>query len=101
MRSLQRRGHGVTVGRSKAARGFVGPASVAAVAGRPVGLDLFGRGARPGYDHLELARGADLLLVAPASSNTIARMAAGLGDGLLGSVHLAFDGPVVIAPATA
>jgi phosphopantothenoylcysteine decarboxylase/phosphopantothenate--cysteine ligase len=99
MRILQRRGHGVTVVMTKAAQRFVGPATFAALSGRPVGLDLFGRGDRPGYDHLELARGADLLLVAPASANTIARMAAGLGDGLLGSVHLAFDGPVVIAPA--
>ena len=99
MRILQRRGHGVTVVMTKAAQRFVGPATFAALSGRPVGLDLFGRGDRPGYDHLELARGADLLLIAPASANTIARMAAGLGDGLLGSVHLAFDGPVVIAPA--
>jgi len=99
MRILQRRGHGVTVVMTKAAQRFVGPATFAALSGRPVGLDLFGPGDRPGYDHLELARGADLLLVAPASANTIARMAAGLGDGLLGSVHLAFDGPVVIAPA--
>ncbi len=99
MRILQRRGHGVTVVMTRAAQRFVGPATFAALSGRPVGLDLFGRGDRPGYDHLELARGADLLLVAPASANTIARMAAGLGDGLLGSVHLAFDGPVVVAPA--
>ena len=99
MRILQRRGHGVTVVMTAAAQRFVGPATFAALSGRPVGLDLFGRGDRPGYDHLELARGADLLLVAPASANTIARMAAGMGDGLLASVHLAFDGPVVIAPA--
>jgi phosphopantothenoylcysteine decarboxylase/phosphopantothenate--cysteine ligase len=77
----------------------VGPATFAALSGRPVGTRLFGPEDRAGYDHLELARGHDLLLVCPASANTIARMAAGLGDGLLGSVHLAFDGPVVIAPA--
>jgi phosphopantothenoylcysteine decarboxylase/phosphopantothenate--cysteine ligase len=99
MRILQRRGHGVTVVMTRAARRFVGAATFAALSGRPVGVDLFGAEERPGYDHLELARRADLLLVAPASANTIARMAAGLGDGLLGSVHLAFDGPVVIAPA--
>jgi phosphopantothenoylcysteine decarboxylase / phosphopantothenate---cysteine ligase len=99
MRILQRRGHGVTVVMTRAARRFVGPATFAALSGRPVGVDLFGAEERPGYDHLELARRADLLLVAPASANTIARMAAGLGDGLLGSVHLAFDGPVIVAPA--
>jgi phosphopantothenoylcysteine decarboxylase/phosphopantothenate--cysteine ligase len=99
MRLLQRRGHGVTAVMTRAARRFVGPASFAALSGRPVGLELFGEDARPGYDHLELARGADLLLVAPASANTLARMAAGLGDGLLGSVYLAFTGPVLVAPA--
>ena len=99
MRILQRRGHGVTVVMTAAAQRFVGAATFAALSGRPVGVDLFGRADRPGYDHLELARAADLLLVAPASANTIARMAAGFGDGLLGSVHLAFDGPVLIAPA--
>ena len=99
MRILQRRGHGVTVVMTAAAQRFVGPATFAALSGRPVGVDLFGRADRPGYDHLELARAADLLLVAPASANTIARMADGYGDGLLESVHLAYDGPVVIAPA--
>jgi phosphopantothenoylcysteine decarboxylase/phosphopantothenate--cysteine ligase len=99
LRILQRRGHEVTVVMTRAARRFVGPATFAALSGRPVGVDLFGAEESPGYDHLELARRADLLLVCPASANTIARMAAGLGDGLLGSVHLAFDGPVLIAPA--
>jgi phosphopantothenoylcysteine decarboxylase/phosphopantothenate--cysteine ligase len=99
MRILQRRGHDVTVVMTRAARRFVGPATFAALSGRPVGTDLFGAEERPGYGHLDLARRADLMLVAPASANTVARMAAGLGDGLLGSAYLAFDGPVVIAPA--
>jgi phosphopantothenoylcysteine decarboxylase/phosphopantothenate--cysteine ligase len=99
LRILQRRGHDVHVVMTRAARRFVGPATFAALSGHPVGVDLFGAEGRPGYDHLELARGSDLLLVAPASANTVARMAAGLGDGLLGAVHLAFDGPVLIAPA--
>ena len=99
LRILQRRGHVVRVVMTRAAQRFVGPATLAALSGHPVGVELFGAEGRPGYDHLELARGSDLLLVAPASANTVARMAAGLGDGLLGSVHLAFDGPVLIAPA--
>lgn len=99
LRILQRRGHGVTVVMTRAARRFVGPATFAALSGRAVGVDLFGSEERPGYDHLELARAADVLAVVPASANTIARCAAGLGDGLLGSIHLAFDGPVLMAPA--
>lgn len=99
LRILQRRGHAVSVVMTKGARRFVGPATFAALSGRPVGVDLFAAEDRPGYDHLTLARRADLLAVVPATANTIARMAAGLADGLLGSVHLAFDGPVVVAPA--
>src|SRR5680860_772557 len=99
MRILQRRGHAVTVVMTRSAQRFVGPATFAALSGRPVGVDLFGAEGRPGYGHLDLARRADLMLVAPASANTVARMAAGLGDGLLGATLLAFEGPVVIAPA--
>ena len=99
MRILQRRGHGVTVVMTRSAQRFVGPSTFAALSGRPVGVDLFNAEDRPGYGHLDLARAHDLLLVAPASANTLARRAAGLGDGLLGSVHLAFDTPVLVAPA--
>ena len=99
MRILQRRGHGVTVVMTRSAQRFVGPATFSALSGRPVGVDLFGAEERPGYGHLELARSHDLALVAPASANTVARMAAGLGDGLLGATLLAFEKPVVIAPA--
>jgi phosphopantothenoylcysteine decarboxylase/phosphopantothenate--cysteine ligase len=99
MRILQRRGHGVTVVMTRSAQRFVGPATFSALSGRPVGVDLFGAEERPGYGHLELARSHDLALIAPASANTVARMAAGLGDGLLGATLLAFEGPVVVAPA--
>ncbi len=99
MRILQRRGHGVTVVMTRSAQRFVGPATFSALSGRPVGVDLFGAEELPGYGHLELARSHDLALVAPASANTVARMASGLGDGLLGATLLAFEGPLVIAPA--
>jgi phosphopantothenoylcysteine decarboxylase/phosphopantothenate--cysteine ligase len=99
MRILQRRGHGVTVVMTRAATRFVGPATFAALSGRTVGVALFGRDERPNYEHLDLARAADILAIVPASANTIARCAAGLGDGLLSAVHLAFDGPVLMAPA--
>lgn len=99
LRILQRRGHGVSIIMTRNARRFVGPATFAALAGRPVGTDLFAGDGRPSYDHLDLARAADLLAIVPASANTIARCAAGLADGLLGAVHLAFDGPVLMAPA--
>ncbi len=99
MRILQRRGHGVTVVMTRSAQRFVGPATYSALSGRPVGVDLFGAEERPGYGHLDLARAHDLMLVAPAAANTIARMAAGLADGLLGATYVAFDKPVLVAPA--
>jgi len=99
LRGLQRRGHGVSVVMTRAATRFVGPASFAALSGRPVGLGLFDAPERPSYGHLDLARAADLMLVAPASANTLARMAAGLADDLLAACHLAFEGPVLVAPA--
>jgi phosphopantothenoylcysteine decarboxylase / phosphopantothenate---cysteine ligase len=99
LRILQRRGHGVSVILTRNAQRFVTPGTFAALSGRPVGLSLFGAEDEPGYDHLDNARRADVILVCPATANTVARMAAGLGDGLLGTSLLAFEGPVVIAPA--
>lgn len=99
LRILQRRGHGVTVVMTRSAQRFVGAATFSALSGRPVGVDLFGSEELPGYGHLELARNHDLMLVAPAAANTIARMAAGLADGLMGATFVAFDKPVLIAPA--
>jgi phosphopantothenoylcysteine decarboxylase/phosphopantothenate--cysteine ligase len=99
LRILQRRGHGVSVVMTRAATRFVGPASFVALSGRPAETELFGAAREPRYRHLELTRAADLMLVAPASANTLARMAAGLGDGLLATCYLAFRGPVLVAPA--
>jgi phosphopantothenoylcysteine decarboxylase / phosphopantothenate---cysteine ligase len=99
LRIMQRHGHTVDVVMTDAAQRFIGPASFAALSGRPVGVRLFERPDQPGYHHLDFMDGADLLLVAPASANTIARMAAGLADGLLASCYLAFEGPVLVAPA--
>lgn len=99
LRILQRRGHQVSVVMTHNATRFVGETTFASLSGRPVGVDLFGMPQEPGYDHLDFARRADVMLVCPASANTIARMAAGLGDGLLATSFLAFEGPVVAAPA--
>jgi phosphopantothenoylcysteine decarboxylase/phosphopantothenate--cysteine ligase len=99
VRALRRAGHEVQVVMTQAAQRFVGAASFAALSGNRVGAGLFGADDTPDYRHLELARSSDLMLVAPASANTIARMAAGLADDLLTSCYLAFDGPVLVAPA--
>jgi len=99
MRMLQRAGHDVRVVMTENATRFVGPETFAALSRHPVGIDVFGREFEPGFDHLDFARFADVMLICPASANTIAAITAGFADGLLTTSVLAFDGPLIIAPA--
>lgn len=104
-------GHAVRVVQTPSSTRFVGTSSFAALSGAPVLIDEFERdplrGAFPGQvpaehepiSHLELVANADVLLVAPASANTIAKLAAGMADNLLCSCALAAPCPLVIAPA--
>jgi phosphopantothenoylcysteine decarboxylase/phosphopantothenate--cysteine ligase len=104
-------GHVVRVLQTPASRRFVGEASFAALSGAPVLVSEFerdpARGAFPDQpsptheplSHLELVANADVYLIAPASANTIAKLAGGLADNLLGSCALAATCPVVVAPA--
>jgi phosphopantothenoylcysteine decarboxylase / phosphopantothenate---cysteine ligase len=104
-------GHAVRVVQTPASLDFVGAASFAAITGAPVLTDELerdpARGAfpdqtPPGHDplsHLELVANADVLVVAPASANTIAKLAAGLADNLLTTSALAATCPVLVAPA--
>ncbi len=104
-------GHAVRVVQTPASCRFVGRASFAALTGAPVLVGEFerdpARGAFPGQQppthepigHLELVRNSDLYLIAPASANTIAKLAHGLADNLLCSAALAATCPVVVAPA--
>jgi phosphopantothenoylcysteine decarboxylase/phosphopantothenate--cysteine ligase len=99
MRALQRAGHQVRVVMTEKATRFVGPETFAALSGHRVGIDVFGRTDAPGYDHLDFARFADVMLICPASANTVAALTAGFADGLLTTSALAFDGPLILAPA--
>ena len=104
-------GHSVRVVQTRTSLDFVGRATFEAVTGAPVLVDEFeldpARGAYPGdpvpehapISHLELVARADALCVAPASANTIAKLAGGLADNLLTSAALAAGAPLVIAPA--
>src|ERR671916_3205012 len=104
-------GHVVRVVQTPASLNFVGRATFEGVTGAPVLVDEFerdpARGAYPGepapsHDpiaHLELVRRADLFCVAPASANTIAKLAHGLADNLLTSAALACTAPLIVAPA--
>src|SRR3954451_3730503 len=111
VRLATKAGHAVRAIQTPASQRFVGAASFAALTGAPVLTDEFerdpARGAFPGQDapshdpasHLELVRNADALLIAPASANTIAKLAHGLADNLLTSAAPAATGPVLVAPA--
>jgi len=104
-------GHAVRVVQTPASRHFVGAASFEALTGAPVLVSEFerdpARGAFPGQQlpeheplsHLELIANAEVYVIAPASANTIAKLASGLADNLLSSCALAADCPLVIAPA--
>ena len=111
VRLAEGEGHVVRVVQTRASRRFVGEASFAALTGAPVLVEEFTRdpmrGAFPDQplpehepiSHLELAANAQVMLIAPASANTIAKLAAGMADGMLTSCALAVRCPLLIAPA--
>jgi len=96
--SLVQAGHGATVVMTRSARKFVGPATFRALTGRPVACDSFDRHYPLGA-HIELADKADVLCVAPASADVLAKAACGLADDLLSTLLLSFPGPIIFAPA--
>lgn len=96
-RLLIRNGHEVQVILTRAAEEFIRPLTFASLTGRKVITDLFS--ASSAIEHIDIAREHDLLLVAPATANTIAKFVHGLADDFLSTMYLAFRGPVVIAPA--
>ena len=92
-------GIGVSVVMTRAATKFIGPATFRALTGRRVYSRVFDRQEYPLGPHIELARQAKLLCVAPATANFMAQAAHGLADDLLSTLLLSFTGPVVVAPA--
>ncbi|MGB5250248.1 MAG: bifunctional phosphopantothenoylcysteine decarboxylase/phosphopantothenate--cysteine ligase CoaBC [Gammaproteobacteria bacterium] len=99
VRRLRERGAEVQVVMTAGATRFVTPMTFQAVSGREVRDHLWDEAAEAAMGHIELARWADLILVAPASADFIARLAAGLADDLLATLCLASEAPVAIAPA--
>ena len=96
--SLVQSGHGVTVVMTSAAHKFIGAATFRALTGRPVVSKGFDRHYPLGA-HIELAEKANLLCVAPASADFMAKAACGLADDALSTLMLSFTGPVLLAPA--
>jgi phosphopantothenoylcysteine decarboxylase/phosphopantothenate--cysteine ligase len=99
VRRLKEAGADVQVVMTAAAAEFVTPLTFQALSGRPVRTDLFDRDAEAAMGHIELARWADAVLIAPCSANTLAKLANGIADNLLTTLCLATDAPLAIAPA--
>jgi phosphopantothenoylcysteine decarboxylase / phosphopantothenate---cysteine ligase len=99
VRRLQDAGASVRVILTPNAARFVSPLSLAAVSGAAVTIDQWGDPERGGVDHIELARWADLLLIAPATANMIAKLATGIADDALSTYAVAHRGAVAVAPA--
>ncbi|MBV8550761.1 MAG: bifunctional phosphopantothenoylcysteine decarboxylase/phosphopantothenate--cysteine ligase CoaBC [Acidobacteriaceae bacterium] len=104
VRALQKRGHDVQVVMTRAAQEFVQPLTFAALTGRKVVTGLFSQtGAEDtlssAVEHIAVAQENDLLVVAPATADLLAKFAYGLADDFLTTLYLAFTGKVVLAPA--
>lgn len=99
VRRLREAGAEVRVAMTSAAMEFVRPLTFQAVSGKPVHCDLLDQAAEAAMGHIELARWADLVLVAPASADFMARLAHGHADDLLSTLCLATLAPIVLAPA--
>jgi len=99
VRRLKDYGFDVRVVMTHGAQAFITPLTFQALSGNPVHTELLDPAAEAGMGHIELARWADLLLVAPASCDTLAKFAHGLADDLLSTVFLATKSPVWVAPA--
>ena len=99
IRRLQDQGAEVRVVMTPAASEFIRPLTMQALSGYPVHSNLLDSDAEAGMGHIELARWADLLLIAPASADFIANMVHGRGNSLLSAIHLATLAKVAVAPA--
>lgn len=99
VRGLQKHGHDVTVVMTRSARRFVGELTFEAITRRRVVASQWAPGLNADIEHIALAERSDLLLVVPATANTIAKFAHGLADDFLSALFLATTAPVLLAPA--
>src|SRR5688572_16932193 len=98
-RGLQQRGHDVVAVMTRAATKFVGPVTFEAITRRPVITSQWKPGMNSDIEHVAIADGIDLLLVAPCTANVIGKFANGIADDFLTSLYLATRAPVLLAPA--
>jgi len=99
LRGLQKRGAGVRVVMTRHATEFVTPLTFQSISGFPVITDMFAPTDDPEIKHIQLAQTIDLLLVAPATANTLAKFANGIADDFLSTLYISTTAPVIVAPA--
>jgi phosphopantothenoylcysteine decarboxylase/phosphopantothenate--cysteine ligase len=99
VRRLREAGAEVRVAMTDGATHFVGTATFQALSGSPVRTSLWDEAAEAAMGHLELARWADVVLIAPATADTLAKLAHGFADDLVSTLCLATTAPIAVAPA--
>jgi phosphopantothenoylcysteine decarboxylase/phosphopantothenate--cysteine ligase len=99
LRGLQKLGASVQVVMTAHAAEFVGPLTFQAISGFPVITEMFAKTDDPEIKHIQLAGSIDLLLVAPATANALAKFAAGIADDFLSTLYISTNAPVLVAPA--
>jgi|TARA_B110000014_G_C20119488_1_gene592577 phosphopantothenoylcysteine decarboxylase/phosphopantothenate--cysteine ligase len=99
VRTLKKVGAEVRVVMTKSAQEFITPLTMQALSGNQVSIDLLDRNAEAAMGHIELAKWADAVLIAPCTADSIAKLSAGRGDDLLSAISLVHDGNLAIAPS--
>jgi phosphopantothenoylcysteine decarboxylase/phosphopantothenate--cysteine ligase len=99
LRGLQKLGASVEVVMTRHATEFVGPLTFQSISGAPVITEMFAKTDDPEIKHIQLAGSIDLLLVAPATANALAKFAAGIADDFLSTLYISTRAPVLVAPA--
>src|SRR5438552_14447051 len=99
VRGLQKRGHEVVAVMTASATRFVGPVTFEAITRRRVITDQFEPGANADIEHIALASTIDLLVIAPATANILAKLANGIADDFLSTLYTATRAPVLLAPS--
>ena len=99
VRGLRKGGAQVRVAMTDAATRFVGATTFQALSGEPVRTSLWDEAAEAAMGHIELARWPTAVVIAPATANTLAKLAHGLADDLVSTLCLATDAPIAVAPA--
>lgn len=99
MRGLQKRGVAVQVVMTKNATQMITPLTFQAISGLPVIVDMWAETADPEIKHIQIAQSVDLVLVAPATANILAKFANGIADDFLSTLYISTTAPVLVAPA--